>query len=517
MSRHLERVVAVTAALAAAALTLTACGGAGGSADSTPDTSRLTIGLDADQAAYGYDPLRYSTGQRFFFEGVYDSLFRLDETGAVVPSLVTDFSYNDDSTQLTLDLDTTVTFDDGTALSADLVKQNLDFRDDADLSAYNAFAAGGSSEISDVTVVDDDTVTLTFAAASPGFESNLAFPAGAIVGPSGVADRDNLSTTPDGSGPLQVDADATVKGNTYLLTKKEDHVGADDYPFDSYQFKVIQDGQARVSAGISGEVDIAYVTAATKDQVSSAGVGLASNGGTVQNLLPFDKSGALAPQWSDARVWKALSIAIDRDAFVSAIHTGETPTWNVLPADSPGFIPELEDEYAYDPDAAKALLADAGYPDGFSFDVIISADSQRDWEAIQPYWAAIGVTANLKNAASTEEAFAAVATTPVGGPIALTWTNPAANVYGVLFGFANAHKAENPDIQAAMGALGAASDDTAKAQALTDLNRAIVDSGWLIPLFEQFAYWAYNTGKVAEPTFPGAEPFPLLSTLTPAS
>lgn len=516
MSRHLERVVAVTAALAAAALTLTACGGAGGSADSTPDTSRLTIGVESDQAAYGYDPLRYSTGQRFFFEGVYDSLFRLDETGAVVPSLVTDFSYNDDSTQLTLDLDTTVTFDDGTALSADLVKQNFDFRDNPDLSAYNPFAAGASNEIADVSVVDDDTVTLTFAAASPGFESNLAFPAGAIVGPAGVADRDSLSTTPDGSGPLTVDAAETVKGNTYVLTKKEEHVGADAYPFDSYAFKIM-DGQARVNAAISGEVDVAYLTTGTQDQATAAGVGLAANGGTVQNILPFDKNGTLAPQWGDVRVWKALSIAIDRETFVNAVHPGETPTWNVLPADSPGFITDLEDEYSYDPEAAKDLLAEAGYPDGFSFEMGVSPDSQRDLEALQSYWAAVGIDVTFKNIASTEEAFAAVRTQPFGGPIGLTWTNPASVVYGVLFGFANPHDAENGAIQAAIGAVGGASDDTAKAQALTDLNRAIVDSGWLIPLFEQFAYWAYNTGKVAEPTFPGAEPFPLLSTLTPAS
>ena len=90
----------------------------------------------------------------------------------------------------------------------------------------------------------------------------------------------------------------------------------------------------------------------------------------MQNLLPFDKNGALAPQWGDPRVWKALSIAIDREAYVAAVHPGDIPTANALPADSPGYIPELEDEYAYDPDAAKALLAEAGYPDGFAFDFV---------------------------------------------------------------------------------------------------------------------------------------------------
>ncbi|WP_243075457.1 ABC transporter substrate-binding protein [Microbacterium sp. SS28] len=514
------RGAAVIAAVAVSALALAGCTGSGGSSESggASDTSKLVIGLDSDQAALGYDPVRYGSGQRFFFEGIYDSLFLLDENGQVVPDLVTSFEYNEDNTQLTLDLDTTATFDDGTALSADLVKENLDARGNPDLSAYSGFATGGENEISDVTVVDDDTVTLTFATPKPGFEANLVLPAGAIVGPTGAADRSTLDTTPDGSGPLMVDEEATVKGNSYLLVKKDDNDAAADYPFDSYEFRPILDPQARVNGVISGEVDMANITSDTQAQVESAGVGLVANGGTVQNIIAFDKTGALGPQWGDPRVYQALSMAIDREAYVNAIHPGELPTANALPADNPGYLPELDEEYAYDPDAAKDLLAEAGYPDGFDFDFTISPASQRDLEALQPYWEAIGVNMTLKNAASTEEIFAVVQTEPLGGPIPLTWTNPLGNVFGVLFGFANFHGAENPDIQAAAGAYGAATgDEEAQAAALKDLNRAIVDSGWLIPLFEQLAPWAYNTAKVAEPTFPGAEAFPILSSIQPAS
>jgi peptide/nickel transport system substrate-binding protein len=517
------RGAAVLAAVAASALALSACtapGGSGGTGGDAADTSVLVIGLDSDQAALGYDPLRYGSGQRMFFEGVYDSLFLLDEEGQVVPDLVTNFEYNEDQTQLTLDLDTGAEFADGSTVTADLVKQNLDFRGDPDLSAYSGFAEGGEQEISEVTVVDDDTVTLTFAAPQPGFEANLVLPAGAIVGPAGVADRSSLDATADGSGPLEVDTDATIKGNSYLLVKKEDHTDVDAYPYDSYEFRPILDPQARVNAAISGEVDLAFITSATQEQVEAAGVGLVANGGVIQNLLPFDKNGSLAPQFGDPRVWKALSIAIDREAYVAAVHPGDIPTANALPAESPGYIPELEDEYAYDPEGAKELLAEAGYPDGFAFDFTISQQSQRDLEALQPYWAEIGVDVSLKNASSTEEIFAAVQTQPLGGPIALTWTNPPGNVFGVLFGFANFHGAENAEIQAAAGAYGAAAgsgDEDAQAAALTDLNAAIVESGWLLPLFEQLSPWAYNEAVLEEPTFPGTDSFPILSALQPAS
>lgn len=521
-SNHATRGAAVIAALAISALALSACAASGtpqgAEGQNAADTSKLVIAVESDQAAHGFDPVRYAAGQRMFFEGVYDSLFVLDEDGSVAPQLVTSMQYNEDATQLTLDLDTSATFADGTTLSAELVKANLDYRDDPNLNGYSTFAPGGANEITDVAVVDEDTVTLTFAAPHPGFESNLVSPAGMIVGPAGVANRSSLDATADGSGPLLIDTDASVKGNSYLLVKKDDATAAADYPFDSYEFRVILDPQARVNAAISGEVDVAGITAATQAQVEAAGIGLAANTGTVLNLIPFDKNGSTAPQWGDPRVFHALSIAIDRDEFVNAVHPGEVPTANALPVDSPGYLPELDEEYAYDPDAAKELLAEAGYPDGFSFDFTIGQQSQRDLEALQVYWKAIGVNVNLKNAASTEETFAAVRTDPMGGPIPFTWTNPAGNVFGALFGFANFHNAENPELQAAAGAVSAAGDDEeARAEALADLNRAIVDSAWLIPLFNAVAPWAYNADKVGEITFPGAEPFPILSSIQPAS
>ena len=127
-----------------------------------------------------------------------------------------------------------------------------------------------------------------------------------------------------------------MKGNSYLLVKKADDADADAYPFDSYEFKPILDPQARVNAAISGEVDLANITADTQEQVESAGTGLVANGGTVQNIIAFDKVGALAPQWADARVYQAMSMAIDRETYVDAVHPGEVPTANVLPADNPG-------------------------------------------------------------------------------------------------------------------------------------------------------------------------------------
>src|SRR6187402_2182378 len=113
MSRIITaRAGGVIAAVAVAALALTSCsGGSGGDSASggAADTAKLIIATDSDQAAFGYDPIRYGSGQRMFFEGIYDSLFVLDQDGKIVPQLVTASEYNEDQTALTLDLDTSAT------------------------------------------------------------------------------------------------------------------------------------------------------------------------------------------------------------------------------------------------------------------------------------------------------------------------------------------------------------------------------------------------------------------------
>jgi peptide/nickel transport system substrate-binding protein len=207
------RASAVIAVVAASALALSGCTG---SATGAGDTSRLTIAIESDMATKGYDPIVGSVNQRIFWEGIYQSLFAIDENGEVAPQLVTAFTFNDDSTELTLDLDTSATFSDGSTLDAELVKANLDARGDAELQAYDQFNVGQENEITAVTVVDDDTVTLSFAQPRPGFEANLVAPSGIIVGPTGAADRESLATAPDGSGPLTIDLDETVKGNRYV-------------------------------------------------------------------------------------------------------------------------------------------------------------------------------------------------------------------------------------------------------------------------------------------------------------
>ncbi len=509
---HFKRIGA--SALTVAALSLTACGAAtsGGASGSGTPSETLTIGYDADPAPQGYDPLLYAAAQRLFYESMYQSLFVQTTSGGVVPELVSSFSYNASKTQLTLKLKSGVTFTDGSKLTAQLVKENLDRRSNARLQSYGAFAKGGADEITNVAAPDAGTVVLTFAAPQASFQTNLAGEPGMIVGQKGISDPASLQTAPDGSGPYTLGP--TVTGSSYTVTRKPG-TAASAYPYTTIVYKAFLDKNARANAQISGQTDVSVLDPTMASMAQANRVSLAKNGGTVNMLLIFDKTGATAKPFGSKQARLALSYAIDRAAFVAALAKGSHPTANAFPQASPGYDPSLDTAYAFSDAKAKQLLAQAGYPNGFSLTITSSPTDEAQLEFLQKEFAAIGVTMNITQTTSTAQLFAAVNTQPMGY-VPLTWASEIGITAGVLVGgFANPHRTSDPVIGAALGQASNAAGDAYPA-ALKKLNDALVNEAWVIPLSEQYSYVGYNPSKVTKPVFPGQDGYPLLTSLRPA-
>jgi peptide/nickel transport system substrate-binding protein len=512
---HFKRIG--VSALAVAALSLTACGGAassGSSASSSGAPSEtLTIGYDSDPAPQGYDPLLYGAGQRMFYESLYQSLFAETSTGGAAPELVSSYSYNAKKTQMTLTLKSGVTFADGSKLTGQLVKENLDRRSNAKLQAYGAFGKGGAEEITSVAAPNATTVVLSFAAPQATFQTELAGESGMIVGRNGISDPSSLETTPDGSGPYTL-ASATV-GSSYTVNRKPG-TSAATYPYTTVVYKPYLDKQARVNAQISGQTDLSILDSTTVSVAKANGVSLAKDGGTIQDLLIFDKTGVTSKPFASLQVRLALSYAIDRPAYVAALSPGSHPTANAFPQTSPGYDPSLDTTYAFSDAKAKQLLAQAGYPNGFSFTITANPSDETQLEFLQKDFAAVGVTMNVTETTSTAQLFAAINTQPMGF-IPLAWPSEIGITAGVIVGgFANPHKSTDPVIG---GALGAASNAAPSAYptALKSLNDALINEAWLIPVAEQYSYVGYNAKKVATPTFPGLDYYPLLASIRPAA
>ena len=508
---------------AAAAFALAACsgsgggvaGGGGGGGEAASTT--LTLAYDSDSAASGYDPLLYSQGQFTFFSSLYDALFVTAPSGEVEPSLATGFTNNAENTETTLTLRDGVTFADGSALNADLVKQNLDRRSDTELEAYGSLTAGGASEITEVTAPDAKTVVITWAQPQATPENNLVDTAGVIVGPKGVADPSSLETTPDGSGPYTLNTGSTTRASKYTLDKKADYWNAADWTYQTIVFNIITDAQARANAVVSGQADVAGQLDATTIELVESRQSIVKIGGTIVGFPVTDKTGATNPAFASEQARLALIYATDREKLVTDLHPGARATSQLFPEAAVGFDPALDTEYAYDPDKAKQLLAEAGFPDGFEINITVLGQPTEDQVVIQNQWAQVGVKLNFVIATSTDQVFAAVQTDPLlFGPFAVG-ANPAGFIAGVVYGgFMNTQGATEPEIEAALGAaLGATG--AAQEQALTDLNRAITSNAWYIPVYEDFTYFGYDAAKVTAPEWAGANNYLVLSSIKPAA
>jgi peptide/nickel transport system substrate-binding protein len=504
---------------AGAMVALAACGGgdSGGGSSSQSPSDTLTFAYDADAAPTGYDPLLYSQGQFTFFSAMYDALFVTAADGSVEPSLATEFSNNAENTQTTLTLREDVTFADGSTLDSTLVKANLDRRSDETLEAYGAFAPGGASEITDVQAPDPQTVVITWAKPQASPDKNLVDTAGVIVGPEGVADPDSLETAPDGSGAYTLNEGETTRASTYTLDKNDEAWNADEWAYDTIVFNVITDSQALANAVVSGQADVATILEANTIELVDSRQSTVSVGGTIVGFPVTDKTGATNPAFANEQARLAISYAIDREAIVEDLHPGARPTSQLFPEAAAGFDAGLDDEFGYDPEKAKELLAEAGLADGFEFNVTVLGQPTEDQVAIQSQLAEVGITMNFVTATSTDQVFGAVRTDPlIFGPFAVG-ANPAGFIAGVVYGgFMNMQGAKEPEIDASLGAaLGATGD--AQEQALTALNTAITSNGWYIPVYEDFTYAGFNADKVGEPAFAGTNNYLVLSSITPAS
>jgi peptide/nickel transport system substrate-binding protein len=507
------------AVIAAASVTsLAACGGSSsGGSSSGATTAKVTIGEGADAAPNGYDPLLYSQGQISFFASLYDALFVTDASGKASPSLVESFTDSADHTALTLKLKSGVTFTDGSTLDSALVKKNLDRRSDKALAAYGQLSSTGSSAIKDIATPDAQTVVVTWAKPQTNGPGNLADEAGIIIGSKGLQNPSSLKTTPDGSGPYTLDAGKTTRASTYTLTKNSKAWNAKAFPYDTVVFRVIADRQALANAVVSGQVDIAGQLDPTTLALVKSRQSITQVGGTVVGFPVADKTGKTNPAFAKPEVRQALSYGLDRASIVKQLHPGAKATAQLFPADASGFDPALNTKYAYDPAKAKQLLAQAGYPHGFSIDLTVLGKPTDDEIAVQKQWQQIGVKLNFVTATSTDAVFAAAQTQPMlFGPFAIG-SNPAGFVAGVVYGgFMNLQHAKDPNIEAALGAaLGGTG--SAKDEALKKLNAAITDDGWYLPIYEDYIYFGYAKSKVAKPEMYGSYGQPVLSAIKPAS
>ncbi|TIC85481.1 ABC transporter substrate-binding protein [Nocardioides sp. GY 10127] len=378
-----------TAALAVTALlTLSACGGGSSSDSSSADGGSLT--LTAVAAPTSMDVSKAEWGNRSpFYQASYDTLLYMSADGEVEPWLATDYSYNDDNTELTLTLRDDVTFTDGSTLTAKLVKENLE-RFQSGTSPDASYLAG----ITGISTPDDTTVVLKMAEPNPALVDYLTRDPGLIEAAS-MFKADDADTNPVGSGPYVLDTKASVTGTTYVYTANPDYWNADAVTYDDLTINVITDATAALNTVRSGEANgVKLVNNDSLDEVQSAGWTVNANELDVAGLLLLDRAGSQNKALGDVKVRQAINYAIDRAGLLTALQDGNgTVTEQMFPASSAAYDESLDSYYSYDPEKAKELLAEAGYADGVTIEMpSASALGATTYTLIKQELADVGIT-----------------------------------------------------------------------------------------------------------------------------
>ncbi len=320
----------------------------------------LIVGQIAEPKAL--DPAAVTAVNDFrILMNVYDGLVRYkDGTLEVEPSLATSWDISRDGTVYTFSLREGVSFHDGSAFNAEAVKFNFDRMLDEDHPFHNTGPFPLSfffSAVENVEVVDDLTVRFTLNAPYAPFLSNLAYPTGLIVSPAAVEQHGaEFGRNPSGTGPFKF---AEWRSNEAVVVEANpDHWGgAPD--LQAVVFRPISDANTRTAEMLAGGIDLMVEVppVALSEFQSDAYTVHEQAGPHVWFLILNAKEGPFA----DVRVRQAANYAINKEALVNDVleGTAEVAAGPTPPAFAWAYNESLE-PYPYDPDKARALLAEAG-------------------------------------------------------------------------------------------------------------------------------------------------------------
>jgi peptide/nickel transport system substrate-binding protein len=221
------------------------------------------------------------------------------------------------------------------------------------------------------------------------------------VGPNGLANPASLGTITDGAGPYMLDASQTVANSHYTYVPNPYYWDKSAVHFTKITVEVIPDPQTAYNALRSGQVAYIGGSFSTVGEAKSAGFSVYSALSDWYGVFLIDRGGAVVPALANQKVREALNYAVNRSAITTTLFDGYgVPTDEISDsayADD-GYDPTYTAHYTYDPAKAKQLLAQAGYPHGFTITIGATAtygDGVEVAQAIASDWAAIGVTAKI--------------------------------------------------------------------------------------------------------------------------
>ena len=347
----------------------------------------VTVGIaqDLDNSLDPHKAVAAGTKEVMF--NVFEGLVKPTSNGDLIPAVASNYTVSEDHLTYTFTLREGAKFHNGDAVTAEDVVYSL--KRVAAPTETGVVQVEALSIMADVAAVDERTVAITLTEPSNEFISYLTV---AIL----PADYTQQDTKPVGTGPFTF-ASRSAQENI-ILAKFEEYWGQKAY-LDQVTFRIIENAEGLLMGLQSGAIDIcSHLTTTQVSQLSDSEFSIAQ--GNMNLVQAMYLNNAVAP-FDNVLVRQALCHAIDRQMILDLAFDGYGTLIgsSMYPAFGKYFDDTLTNHYAYDVDAAKALLAQAGYPGGFDMTITVPSNYQPHMdtaEVVVEQLKAIGVNAVIQ-------------------------------------------------------------------------------------------------------------------------
>lgn len=380
------------------------CGCKDGSADKTPEggqtsgsgepapppaadhPNEITVGIaqDLDESLDPHKAVAAGTKEVMF--NVFEGLVKPTPEGDLIPAVAEKYEISDDQLTYTFTIREGIKFHNGDPVTAGDVVNSIT----RCIEPYEAdvLAVEPLSAVEKVTSVDERTVQIRLKEPNTEF---LAYLTLAIL----PEDYGGQDTAPVGTGPFKFVSRAAQ--DNIVLERFEDYWGQPAY-LDKVTFKIIENGDSILMSLQSGAVDLfAHLTST---QAAQLGDGFNIEEGTMNLVQAMYLNNAVEP-FDNVLVRQALCHAVDRRQILDLAFDGYGSLIgsSMYPAFGKYFDDSLTDYYPHDVEKARALLAEAGYPGGFSMTITVPSNYQPHIDTAQvivEQLKEVGVTAEIQ-------------------------------------------------------------------------------------------------------------------------
>jgi peptide/nickel transport system substrate-binding protein/oligopeptide transport system substrate-binding protein len=339
----------------------------------------------------------------------YVGLVKLQDAFTPVPALAESWTVNETGTVYTFTLREGIKFSNGRAITTEDVKYSFERLMNPKTASPTAFMfaslvgaaevqAGTASEVSGVKILDARQIEFSFTTPVWSIMQRFALPPGFIVAKEGVeAAGDEFARKPLGAGPFMLES--WESGIKITGVRNPNYFEAGQPVYDRFELQLGVEPSVGILKIESGEADISLDFVPNADYPRLAGDAALSprliplpafpNTDYIiinNNIEPFDK----------LEVRQAMNMAIDRERLTTITNGRSVPSAGLIPPSVAGNNADLKPP-AYDPEGAKKMLADAGFPNGFATEMLSNTDptAMSIAQAVIADLSAIGITVEL--------------------------------------------------------------------------------------------------------------------------